>query len=235
MSGRRIVARASSLLAVALVAAVIVSAGPKPAKADAVNTPGGITGAEAAQLAPMAADGRFTRAVPAPPVYSRSFLLALPRGPRLESFDPPAGPLLPFVDVSHYSGRSHVWIPALGIDRRVHMYSCSRGQPPENLVFQWGCAGKNNIYLFGHAYGVFKALHDVYVRGQLKHGMVVVYADTTGRVRVYRVTEWRIVHPTDSLWAVQDQFWPSMTLQTCVGANSEWRLNVRLVADHDTP
>ena len=49
-------------------------------------------------------------------------------------------------------------------------------------------------------------------------------------VTTFRVTTWRLVRPTNSSWAIASQPVPSMTLQTCVGAQSEWRLNVRLVA-----
>jgi sortase (surface protein transpeptidase) len=75
-----------------------------------------------------------------------------------------------------------------------------------------------------------KPLHDLYVRGGLKVGMLAVYADSSGRVRKYRVTAWQVVYPTVVDWAIASQPVPSMTLQTCVGANSEKRLDVRLVA-----
>ena len=132
--------------------------------------------------------------------------------------------------VPAYQGRNHVWIPALGVSRSVSWFSCSRSTPPGNAVYRWGCAGRNNVYLFGHAYSAFKALHDAYVRKQLRVGMTVVYADGAGRVRTYRVTFWRVVSPVNSGWAYAAQSRPSMTLQTCVGSNSQYRLVVRLVA-----
>jgi hypothetical protein len=59
--------------------------------------------------------------------------------------------------------------------------------------------------------------------------MKVWYADGTGRVRTYAVRWWKVVLPTpDAKWAWAAQSVPSMTLQTCVGANSEYRLMVRL-------
>lgn len=130
-----------------------------------------------------------------------------------------------------YSGTNHVWMPSLGVSRGVSAFPCSRSEPPANRIYRWGCAGKNNVYLFGHAWGVMKPLHDAYVSGRLKLGMKVVYADGNGRVRTYRVTEIRVVSPTQVDWAIAAQSRPSMTLQTCVGANSEKRLLVRLVAD----
>jgi Sortase domain len=129
-----------------------------------------------------------------------------------------------------YSGTNHVWLPSLGISRHVYVFPCSRSTDPANLVYRWGCAGKNNVYLLGHAWGVFKPLHDAYYNGKLKVGMKVIYADASGRVRTYKVTEWRVVKPEDAAWAIADQPVPSMTLQTCIGSNGQYRLNVRLVA-----
>ena len=128
-------------------------------------------------------------------------------------------------------GRNHVWIAALGINRSVETFPCSRTRPPDNFVYRWGCAGRNNVYLLGHAYNVFKPLHDAYVGGRLRKGMTVDYADGAGRVRTYAVAWWKITRPTGAAaWAWAAQSKPSMTLQTCVGANSEYRLIVRLVA-----
>jgi sortase (surface protein transpeptidase) len=129
-----------------------------------------------------------------------------------------------------YTGRNHFWIPSLRMSYPVYSYACGRTTRPANLIYRWGCGGRNNVYLLGHAYGVMKPLHDLYVRGGLRVGMVAVYADANGRVRKYRVTAWQVVYPTAVAWAIADQPVPSMTLQTCVGANSEKRLDVRLVA-----
>jgi hypothetical protein len=128
-----------------------------------------------------------------------------------------------------YQGVNHVWMPTIGINRTVYSFPCSRSEAPDNLVYRWGCAGANNVYLLGHAYGVFKALHDAYYNGKLKVGMPVVYADSHGRERLYRVKTWRIVSPIDAAWAIASQPVPSMTLQTCIGADGSLRLNIRLV------
>jgi hypothetical protein len=129
-----------------------------------------------------------------------------------------------------YHGRNHVWIPSLGINRSVSSFPCSRTRPPDNYVYRWGCAGRNNVYLLGHSYSVFKPLHDAYVGGRLKKGMKVIYADGAGRVHTYSVIWWRVVAPTTAAsWAWAAQAQPSMTLQTCVGARSQSRLMVRLV------
>jgi sortase (surface protein transpeptidase) len=121
-------------------------------------------------------------------------------------------------------------IPDLGISQTTRDYPCSRSEPPANYVYRWGCAGRNNLYLLGHAYSVFKPLHDAYASGRLRVGMVAYWTDAAGRTVTYRVSSWRVVKPTDASWAIASQPVPSMTLQTCFGPNSEHRLLVRLVA-----
>lgn len=128
-----------------------------------------------------------------------------------------------------YKGRNHVWIPALGINKSVSFFSCSSSAYPGDRVYRWGCAGGNNIYLFGHAHSVFKSLHDAYVRGRLSKGMKVIYADGNGNVSTYAVAWWKTTTPDKGAWAYAGQSRPSLTLQTCVGARSQYRLIVRLL------
>ncbi len=126
-------------------------------------------------------------------------------------------------------GRNHVWSPALGIDKRVYAFSCSRSRKPGNVVYRWGCAGRNNVYLMGHAANVFGSLNAAYYDGRLRRGLKVYYADSGGKVRTYAVRWWRVVEPTpDAAWAWASLSTPSMTLQTCLGRHSEYRLMVRL-------
>ena len=129
-----------------------------------------------------------------------------------------------------YAGTNHLWIPSLGISHAVAFFSCTRSTPPGAGVYRWGCAGRNNTYLFGHAWSTFKPLHDAYVSGHLHTGMVVYYADASGHVRRYKVTAIKVVTPDQTAWAIAAQSVPSMTLQTCVGSRSQYRLLVRLVA-----
>jgi hypothetical protein len=129
-----------------------------------------------------------------------------------------------------FRGTNHFWIPSLGMSYGVRWYGCSASYYPRNVMYRWGCAGKNNVYIFGHAHSVMKPLHDLYVRGGLRKGMVAVFADANGKVTKYRVTEWRVVRPTEIAWQIAAQPRPSMTLQTCVGKDSQYRLNVRLVS-----
>ena len=91
-----------------------------------------------------------------------------------------------------------------------------------------GLRRRNNVYLFGHAHSVFKPLHDAYVRGRLKKGMKVIYADGNGKVSTYAVAWWKVTTPDKGAFAYAAQSRPSLTLQTCVGAKSQYRLIVRL-------
>ena len=129
-----------------------------------------------------------------------------------------------------FSGRNHFWVPSLGISQAVYSYACGRTSTPANLIYRWGCGGTNNVYILGHAWGVMKPLHDAYTAGRLHVGMLAIYADGNGNIRSYRVTAWQVVRPTVVAWAIASQPVPSMTLQTCIGADSQWRLDVRLVA-----
>jgi hypothetical protein len=127
-----------------------------------------------------------------------------------------------------YRGRNHVWIPSLGISRGMGWYSCGASRPLGSGIYRWGCAGRNNIYLLAHAWAAFKPLHDAYVLGRLRKGMAVVHADARGRITTYRVRFWRVVSPVGASWAYAPQSRRSMTLQTCVGSRSQYRLVVRL-------
>ncbi len=161
--------------------------------------------------------------VPAAPVRTESKIAAVaaPSGKGGSGSTAPAA----------YRGRNHVWIPALGVSRSVSWFACSRSTALAHVVYRWGCAGSNNVYLMGHASSVFRPLHDAYLSGRLRKGMKVIYADANGRVRTYAVTFWKVVKPDGDVgWAYAAQSRPSLTLQTCVGANSTHRLVVRLVA-----
>jgi len=136
----------------------------------------------------------------------------------------PAAPAAP-----RYVGRNRVWAPSFGINHAVHGFPCSRSKRPGNVVYRWGCAGANNVYLFGHAANVFSGLHRAYLRKTIKVGQKAWYADNNGTVRVYVVTWWKLVPPDtnpDGIYSALAR--PSLTLQTCVGRNNEYRLIVRL-------
>ena len=58
--------------------------------------------------------------------------------------------------------------------------------------------------------------------------MKVYYADGNGRVATYAVSWWKVTTPDKGEFAYTAQSRPSLTLQTCVGAQSQYRLIVRL-------
>ena len=188
--------------------------------------------------APMPVPAAIPAATTAPPPKATSRVQAAPKGApqavksTLKRATPavvkPRPKQVP--RTTDFAGRNHVWIPSLGINRSVAAFSCSRTRKPDNYVYRWGCAGTNNVYLLGHAASVFRPLHDAYLNGSLKVGMRAWYADGSGAVHQYSVRWWKLTRPTtDAAWAWAPQGIPSMTLQTCIGANSEYRLMVRLV------
>ena len=128
-----------------------------------------------------------------------------------------------------YAGRNHLWVAAFGINRPVYGFPCSRAQRPGSVVYRWGCAGRNNTYLFGHAANVFSGLYRAYLNKKIRVGQVAYYADAKGNVGKYVVRWWKLVRPDVSAAGIYGPLArPSLTLQTCVGAKSEWRLIVRL-------
>ena len=111
---------------------------------------------------------------------------------------------------------------------RCRPIACSNKSYPGNRVYRWGCAGKNNVYLFGHAHSVFKPLHDAYVRagsGRARSCTTPTRVGVSGRSRS---AWWKVTTPTKGAWAYAPLTSPSLTLQTCVGAKSQYRLIVRL-------
>lgn len=136
---------------------------------------------------------------------------------------------VPAAGAASYGGHNHVWIPSLGVSRSITSFPCTSKAYPGDRVYRWGCAGSNNVYLFGHAQSVFKPLHDAYVSGHLRKGMALYYAGNDGTVLTYTVLWWKVTTPEKGAWAFASQSTPSLTLQTCVGARSQYRLVVRLV------
>ena len=129
-----------------------------------------------------------------------------------------------------YAGRNHFWFPALGINQAVYGYPCDSSAAPGPMVYRWGCAGTNNVYLLAHAGGKFQPVHDAYVDGRLKAGMLAIYADGAGHVHYYRLEWVKVTAPlASSHWAWDPQPVSSLTLQTCLGAQSQWRIFVRFL------
>ncbi len=125
--------------------------------------------------------------------------------------------------------------PAIGLDERVYDFGCRGGVLPD-LVERWGCAGANNTYLLGHAWGVFAPLLDAFARGTLRVGETA-WLTVYGQTRAYTVAWIRLV-PDSYVWdglGGQDWAWnatarPSLTLQTCWVATSDHRIIVRLTS-----
>ncbi|MEX2183612.1 MAG: sortase [Chloroflexota bacterium] len=179
--------------------------------------PGGIPAAPRSVASIADGIGRPTTNVPAPSAKSESTTKAGSTGGSTAAAS------------KTYQGKNRVWIPALGINRSVAFYGCDKSSYPGDRVYRWGCGGRNNVYLFGHAHSVFKPLHDAYVRGRLTKGMKVHYADGSGKVSTYAVIWWRLTTPDKGEFAYTSLAKPSMTLQTCVGKDNKYRLIVRLV------
>jgi sortase (surface protein transpeptidase) len=213
----------------------LAATAPEPAR-PVVETPAAPSVVTATATGSFGPD--YARRRGAPPV---PFRVAVPKPatpPAKPAPKPQPKPVRPAAapkPVSHpsapvYNGRNHLWIPALGVNRSVGWYPCGASNAPGLGVYRWGCAGRNNVYLLAHAYAAFRSLHDAYVSGRLRKGMRVIYADASGRVRTYVVMWWRLTTPDNGAFAYAAQSRPSMTLQTCVGARSQYRLVVRLVA-----
>jgi hypothetical protein len=131
-----------------------------------------------------------------------------------------------------YHGTYHLWIPSLGLSHQIYDWGCNGGLIP-NRVEYWGCVPKSNLYLLGHAWGVFKPVHDGYHSGALHVGLTAWYADKAGVTHRYRISWIRHVANKDyaswSQWAMAATSTKVITLQTCDGATSAYRILVRLV------
>jgi hypothetical protein len=138
----------------------------------------------------------------------------------------PATPSAPRV----YAGKNRFWYPALGISQAVGWFACDSPNAPGPLVYRWGCAGANNVYLLAHAGGKFQPIYNAYYAHRLKVGQLAVYADSQGREHYFKLAWYKVTPPlASSHWAWDPQPVSSLTLQTCLGANSELRLFVRFV------
>ncbi|MET1232452.1 MAG: hypothetical protein ABWY52_06345 [Candidatus Limnocylindrales bacterium] len=126
-----------------------------------------------------------------------------------------------------FKGKNHFWFPSLGINQSVYSFPCSRSKAPGNVVYRWGCAGSNNVYLMAHDFGKFYPLYKAYQNGRLKKGMLAVYAGPNGRTHYYRLSFYRVVRPDGDVgWAYASTSRSALTLQTCV-SGGKMRLVVR--------
>ena len=122
---------------------------------------------------------------------------------------------------------------ANGLQKKVFDWGCRGGTIP-SLVLRWGCAGNRNRYLLGHASSVFNPVVDAYRDGRLKAGKLA-YWTRNGITRTYKVAWVRLVSKTyvwkgrtGDKWAWNATRRAAITLQTCWGAGSDYRLIVRM-------
>jgi hypothetical protein len=136
---------------------------------------------------------------------------------------PKVAPVAPVIVV--HSNR--LTIPVLGLDGNIGTTSCGGLIP--NGIWLWPCAGQNNLYMLGHAWGSFAPIHNGYHAGLLKVGLVALYTDGAGVVHEYRLI-WVQDLPVatwgeGTSWAATPG--PVITLQTCDGAGDAYRIIVR--------
>jgi len=138
-------------------------------------------------------------------------------------------------DVAAASPGRHLAIPALGIHEPIYRWGCHGGTLP-NHVYSWGCSGHNNLYLLGHAWGVFKPVHDAWATHSLTKGMTLRLRTATGKVLSFHLAWVRKVHAADlgtdmwgpgKTWAWNATPRRVVTLQTCWGRRSQDRIIVR--------
>ncbi|MEA2620769.1 MAG: hypothetical protein QOC97_1542 [Chloroflexota bacterium] len=179
----------------------------------------------------------FTQAAPEPSIaLSARLQVAAQAKTEVAASKPKAAPkptaVAPRKVTVSFRGVYHLWIPALSLSRDIDDWGCNGGLIPNHVEY-WGCAGRNNLYLLGHAWGVFAKIHDGYHSGALRAGLTAWYADKAGRVHRYRISWVRHVRNADyaswSQWAMASTSGPVITLQTCDGATSAYRILVRLV------
>ena len=123
--------------------------------------------------------------------------------------------------------------PALGIRAQgIASFACNAPGSLGTSIYRWGCAGSNNTYLLGHAFAAFKPINTGYHSGALKVGLTAYMAGSDGVTHQYRVTEIRHVLMDDwsswGGWAKSSLPQPGLTLQTCDGPTSAYRIVVRL-------
>jgi len=133
------------------------------------------------------------------------------------------------------TGSDHFWYPALGIAASWSWYGCGHHWGVlGGGVYRWGCSPTSNIYILSHAWSTFAAVRHGYHSGAMHVGQTVWYSGPDGKVTQWTV-KW-IRHVTDAYleathdeWATEPSPTPIMTLQTCDGRQSQYRIIVRLV------
>lgn len=189
------------------------------------------------ELQPTPADAPNMSSIIRPQIAAPAKVVVAVSKPKASASKPKVSVPKPKVSVPKsgtpsYHGTYHLWIPALGLSREIYDWGCNGGLIP-NRVEYWGCVPKSNLYLLGHAWGVFAKIHDGYHSGALHVGLTAWYADKGGTVHKYRISWVRHVRNADyaswSKWSMAASSSQVITLQTCDGPTSAYRILVRLV------
>jgi hypothetical protein len=121
-------------------------------------------------------------------------------------------------------------IKGIGLDVPVYRWGCDASKLPDRAL-RWGCSGRNNQFLAGHAYGVFHKYYLAYKYRKLKIGMIAAFTRPSGAVAKYRLRWVRLVPAsyvwqgtTGDVWAWGPTARQSITMQTCWGATNKYRI-----------
>jgi hypothetical protein len=94
---------------------------------------------------------------------------------------------------------------------------CGEVLPDATHLYSFGCAGENNLFLQGHAYGILESLRFAYIHNLLEVGEMAYYTDGIGEEFAYKIA-W-VDHPAVAEWG-KGSSWaatptPVITLDTC--------------------
>jgi hypothetical protein len=129
--------------------------------------------------------------------------------------------------------------PVLGINEPINDWECSRSD--DNLadgIWYYGCADFNNLFLVGHAGGVFYPLWAAYHSSAGLNALIgrtATYIDRSGNASVYKVAWWK--HQEEAEWRTnwhgEASPFPVITLDTCDDGHAS-RITVRLIPPNET-
>ena len=132
-----------------------------------------------------------------------------------------------------YHGTYHLWIPALSLSRDINDWGCNGGLIPNHVEY-WGCVPRSNLVPARPRLGRLRQDPRRLSLGALHVGLTAWYADKAENVHKYRISWIRHVRNgglrvTGAKLAMAATSGQVITLQTCDGATSAYRILVRLV------